>query len=361
VTCPVRIIIIFTGSVKIAGASKLTSPKRRLAEAEQRHVHVLANSATNANAGTNSIQPDNGATRAKAGTERTGARSFTRIGQNPSRLLLEEPVTKYFYRRNCGVGQMSRTLDLGQQVAIVTGGGQGIGRQTALTFAAAGARVAINFFPDSAGQNHALAAQVAKEIAALYGTESSAVFAADVRDAQQVEGMYTAVLDKFSRLDIVVNNAGILRDRSIKKMTLDEWTSVIDTNLSGVFHSCQQAALKLSPGGRIINVASLSAVMGFFGQANYAAAKSGVLGLTKVLARELAKSNIRVNAVAPGVVDTEMGQSIPEENRKVMQQQIPLGRFAEPREISDVILFLASDLSSYMTGQTLHVNGGWWF
>jgi 3-oxoacyl-[acyl-carrier protein] reductase len=256
---------------------------------------------------------------------------------------------------------MSRTVDLDQQVALVTGGGQGIGRQTSLTLAAAGARVAINFFPDSEGRNQVLAANVAQEIKGRYGADSACIIAADVRDAVQVEQMYTAILNNFSRLDMVVNNAGILRDRSIKKMSLEEWSSVIDTNLSGVFHSCQQASLKLNPGGRIINVASLSAVMGFFGQANYAAAKSGVLGLTKVLARELAKSQIRVNAVAPGVVDTEMGQSIPEENRKVMLQQIPLGRFAEPREIADAILFLASDLSSYMTGQTLHVNGGWWF
>lgn len=256
---------------------------------------------------------------------------------------------------------MSIMLSLAPQVALITGGGQGIGRQTALTLAAAGARVAINYFPDDAGQNLQLAQAVVAEITQAHGPDAAAAFGADVRDAAQVSQMYAQAIDQFQRLDIVVNNAGILRDRSIKKMSLEEWSSVIDTNLSGVFHSCQQAALHLSPGGKIINVASLSAVMGFFGQANYAAAKSGVLGLTKVLARELAKSNIRVNAVAPGVVDTEMGQSIPEENRRLMQQQIPLGRFAEPREISEVILFLASDLSSYMTGQTLHVNGGWWF
>lgn len=256
---------------------------------------------------------------------------------------------------------MSRVIDLSQQVAVVTGGGQGIGRQTAKTLAAAGARVAINYFPDPEGRNQEIASAAAQELNDLVGPDTAALFAADVRDGAQVAAMYDAILDRFGQIDIVVNNAGILRDRSIKKMTWDEWSAVIDTNLSGVFNSCQQAALKLRPEGRIINVASLAAVMGFFGQANYAAAKSGVLGLTKVLARELAKSNIRVNAVAPGVVDTEMGQSIPEENRRLMLQQIPLGRFADPREIADVILFLSSDLSSYMTGQTLHVNGGWWF
>jgi 3-oxoacyl-[acyl-carrier protein] reductase len=256
---------------------------------------------------------------------------------------------------------MSRVIDLSQQVAVVTGGGQGIGRQTAKTLAAAGARVAINYFPDPDGRNQEIASAAAQELNGLVGADTAALFAADVRDGAQVAAMYDAILDRFGQIDIVVNNAGILRDRSIKKMNWEEWSAVIDTNLSGVFNSCQQAALKLRPEGRIINVASLAAVMGFFGQANYAAAKSGVLGLTKVLARELAKSNIRVNAVAPGVVNTEMGQSIPEENRRLMLQQIPLGRFADPREIADVILFLSSDLSSYMTGQTLHVNGGWWF
>jgi 3-oxoacyl-[acyl-carrier protein] reductase len=116
----------------------------------------------------------------------------------------------------------------------------------------------------------------------------------------------------------------------------------------------------LASGASIVNVASLAAVMGFFGQANYASAKAGVVALTKVLSKELAKQNVRVNAIAPGVVDTEMGQSIPAENRAAMLTNIPLGRFAEPREIGDVVLFLSSDLASYVTGQTIHVNGGWW-
>lgn len=248
-------------------------------------------------------------------------------------------------------------IDLTGKTALVTGSSQGIGRQTAETLAQAGANVIINYFNDSAGQNQ----ELAEEVVSTIGQQHSLAIAADVRDTKQVEAMYRQAVEHFGQLDIVVNNAGILRDRSVKKMSLDEWTSVIDTNLSGVFYSCQQAANHLQAGGAIINIASLSAVMGFFGQANYASAKSGVMGLTKVLARELARNNIRVNAVAPGVVNTEMGQSIPEENRNAMLQQIPLARFAEPDEISNVILFLASNLSSYMTGQTLHVNGGWWF
>ena len=166
--------------------------------------------------------------------------------------------------------------------------------------------------------------------------------------------------EKFGSLDILVNNAGILRDRSFKKMSGAEWQDVIDTNLTGVFNSCKAAVNHFGENSAIVNVASLSAVTGFFGQANYASAKAGVMTLTKVLSRELARGKTRVNAIAPGVVNTEMGESIPEENRKAMLMNVPLARFAEPTEIADVILFLASDLSSYMTGQTLHVNGGWW-
>ena len=172
--------------------------------------------------------------------------------------------------------------------------------------------------------------------------------------------MCETVVSEFGGLDILVNNAGILRDRSFKKMSQSEWTDVIDTNLTGVFNACKSAIEHLNDGGAIINVASLAAVTGFFGQANYASAKAGVVALTKVLSKELARQNIRVNAVAPGVVDTEMGKSIPEENRQAMIKMVPLGRFAEPSEIGDVVLFLASDLSSYVTGQTIHINGGWW-
>jgi 3-oxoacyl-[acyl-carrier protein] reductase len=160
-------------------------------------------------------------------------------------------------------------------------------------------------------------------------------------------------------LDIVVNNAGIIRDKTIRKMSETDWQDVIDTNLSGVFHVCQAAAESLADNGRIVNLASISGVIGFFGQANYSSAKAGVIALTKVLSRELAKKNITVNAVAPGVVLTEMGQSIPETSRNQMLQQIPLGRFGEQEDIANAILFLCSPLAGYMTGQTLHVNGGW--
>ncbi|NLF71352.1 MAG: SDR family oxidoreductase, partial [Candidatus Anammoximicrobium sp.] len=190
--------------------------------------------------------------------------------------------------------------------------------------------------------------------------ERGVALEADVREGPQVEAMIEEILRRFGRLDIVVNNAGIVRDRTLKKLSAEDWQAVIDTNLTGVYNVCKAAAERLSDGGRIINLSSISAAVGFFGQANYAAAKAGVTGLTKVLSRELAKRRITVNAVAPGVILTEMGQTIPETARAEMLKLIPLGRFGEPDEVAGVILFLASDLASYVTGQILHVNGGWY-
>jgi len=248
-----------------------------------------------------------------------------------------------------------RQIDLSNKTAIVTGSGQGIGLATAKSLHGAGANLVINYFEDSEGQNRSLAEKAVAELG-----ERAMACPADVRNPDQLEAMCDSAAKQFGSLDILVNNAGILRDRSFKKMSHSEWSDVIDTNLTGVFNSCKAAIGHLNDGSAIINVASLSAVTGFFGQANYASAKAGVITLTKVLSKELARQNIRVNAVAPGVVDTEMGKSIPEENRKAMLTQVPLARFAEPREIGDVVLFLASDLASYVTGQTIHVNGGWW-
>jgi 3-oxoacyl-[acyl-carrier protein] reductase len=248
-----------------------------------------------------------------------------------------------------------RALDLTHKTAVITGSSQGIGLTTAEALHAAGANVVINYFADAQGHNERLA----KEAIARLGSRAMAC-AADVRKPDELANMMEQAVGTFGALNILVNNAGILRDRSLKKMSATEWSDVIDTNLTGVFNSCQAALPHLSAGGAIVNIASLSAVTGFFGQANYASAKAGVIALTKVLSKELARQKVRVNAVAPGVVDTEMGQSIPPENRAAMLTNIPLGRFAQPTEIADVVLFLCSDLSSYMTGQTLHVNGGWW-
>ena len=248
-----------------------------------------------------------------------------------------------------------RTLDFSGKTVLVTGGGQGIGRAIVECFHAAGAQVAINYFEDPDGVNQTRAQQLAESLGSR-----TAIFPADVRQPEQLAAAVAGVTERFGGLDVVVNNAGILRDRSFKKMSQSDWQDVIDTNLSGVFNVCKATHEALGDGGAIVNLASLSAAIGFFGQANYAAAKAGVMTLTKVLSKELARRQIRVNAIAPGVVLTEMGESIPEENRKAMLTQIPLNRFAQPSEIADVALFLASDLASYITGQTIHVNGGWW-
>ena len=248
-----------------------------------------------------------------------------------------------------------RNIDLTGKTAIVTGGGQGIGLATATSLFEAGANVILNYFPDAEGNN----ATIAQTACEAFGDRCLAL-PADVRDPEQLTSMCSEITARFGGIDILVNNAGILRDRSFKKMSHSEWSDVIDTNLTGVFNCCKAVVDSLNEGASIINVASLSAVTGFFGQANYASAKAGVITFTKVLSKELAIQKIRENAIAPGVVDTEMGQSIPEDNRQAMIKMVPLGRFAEPREIGDVVLFLASDLSSYVTGQTIHINGGWW-
>ncbi len=247
------------------------------------------------------------------------------------------------------------SIDLANKIAIVTGGGQGLGRATATVLHAAGARVAVTFFKDAEGHNQRIAEETAAELG-----EGVIAVEGDVRNRQSLAAMFESVADQFGGpVDIVINNAAILRDRSIKKMEDAEWEAVIGTNLTGVFNVSKEAVERLADGGRIVNMASISGAVGFFGQANYSAAKAGVVGLTKVLSKELARRQITVNAVAPGVALTEMGKSIPEEARAEMLKQIPLGRFGEPEEVANAILFLCSPLADYITGQTIHVNGGW--
>lgn len=219
----------------------------------------------------------------------------------------------------------------------------------------AGASVAVNYFDDQQGVGR----QRATEVAQQWG-DSALVMPADVRSRTEMAQLFDRVKSRYGRVDFLVNNAAILRDRTVKKLTDEEWDTVIETNLSAVFKVSQIALPYLEDGGRIVNMASISGVVGFYGQANYASAKAGIIAFTKVLSRELAARRINVNAVAPGVVLTEMGASIPEAARNQMLTQIPLARFGEPEEIASVILFLCSNLSSYLTGQTLHVNGGWW-
>jgi 3-oxoacyl-[acyl-carrier protein] reductase len=245
-------------------------------------------------------------------------------------------------------------IDLNGKAALITGGGQGLGAATARRLRAAGARVAVTYFEEGRGANRVQAEELVGELG-----DGCVALAGDVRERASMDVLAGEVGRLFGELDILVNNAGILRDRSFAKMNPQEWDEVIGTNLTGVFNATKALLPLIRPGGRIVNIASIAAILGFFGQANYAAAKAGVVGLTKVLSRELGRKGITVNAVAPGVVLTDMGKSIPEEARQAMLPQIPLGRFGEPDEIAAAILFLASPLASYITGQTLQVNGGW--
>jgi 3-oxoacyl-[acyl-carrier protein] reductase len=250
------------------------------------------------------------------------------------------------------------TIDLSDQSALITGASQGIGAEIARTLHRAGARVIINHPDLGNGQTRADAEALADELLALR-PGSARVLAADVTDPAAVESMMHAVRDDLGGLDNLVNNAGILCDRTIAKMTLDEWRSVIDVNLTGVFHVCKYGLEVLKDGGSIVNMASLSAEAGFHGQSNYAAAKAGVQALTRVLSRECARRGIRVNAVAPGLVETAMSARISVSVRDEMLKQIPMRRLAQPTEVAAAVLFLCSPLASYISGHTLHVNGGW--
>lgn len=241
------------------------------------------------------------------------------------------------------------------KVVLVTGSSRGIGAAVLASFAKAGATCVLHFWDDPEGANRKDADVLAAE---LSGSPVH-VLSADVRDAAQVETLIKQVKDTCGGLDILVNNAGIVRDRTIKKMTLDEWHAVIQTNLDGVFHSCKYGTEILRDGGRIVNIASVAGLVGFHGQSNYAAAKAGVIGMTRVLAKELARRQITVNAIAPGVVQTPMLGEIKPEVMAEYLKQIPIGRLGAPADIANAVLFLASEESGYITGQVLPVTGGW--
>lgn len=239
------------------------------------------------------------------------------------------------------------------KAAIVTGASRGIGREIALELAREGANVVVNYAGSEAKAN-----EVVEEIRSL-GREAFA-FQCNVSDADSVQEMVKETINQFGKLDILVNNAGITRDNLLMRMKEDEWDDVININLKGVF-LCTKAVTRQmmkQRSGRIINISSIVGVSGNPGQANYVAAKSGVIGLTKTTAKELATRGITVNAVAPGFITTDMTDKLSEEVKAQMLGVIPLARFGEPRDIARTVIFLASDDSSYMTGQTLHIDGG---
>jgi 3-oxoacyl-[acyl-carrier protein] reductase len=239
------------------------------------------------------------------------------------------------------------------KTALVTGASRGIGRAIALSLAEAGADVAVNY----AG-SEAAAAEVVSLIEAM-GRKAFKV-KADVSSAQEVEEMFKQVLGTFGQLDILVNNAGITRDNLIMRMKEDEFDQVIATNLKGVFNCIKAATRPMMKqrSGRIINISSVVGVLGNPGQINYVAAKAGVIGMTKASAKELSSRGITVNAVAPGFIETDMTDKLSEDMVAGLLQQIPLSRLGKPEDIAKAVRFLASDDASYMTGQTIHVDGG---
>ena len=243
-------------------------------------------------------------------------------------------------------------MKLKDKVAFVTGAAQGIGKAIALALANEGANVIVSDI------NLDLAVQTAKEIEAI-GVKSLAL-KTNVADLGDVENSVSEASKTFGRIDIMVNNAGITKDNLLIRMKKEEWDAVLAVNLSGVFN-CTKAVSSLMMKqryGKIINIASIVGQMGNFGQANYAASKAGVIGFTKTVAKELAARNVTVNAIAPGFIQTAMTDKIPEEIKKKMLEQIPLGKLGQPEDVAQAAVFLASPQADYITGQVLAVNGG---
>ncbi|WP_305038236.1 3-oxoacyl-[acyl-carrier-protein] reductase [Cohnella sp. AR92] len=244
-------------------------------------------------------------------------------------------------------------IDLTGKAALVTGASRGIGRAIAIALAEAGADVAINY----AG-SEAAAAETAAAVEAL--GRKAVLLQGNVGKAAEFDSLVQRTIEAFGKLDILVNNAGITRDNLIMRMKEEEFDAVIETNLKGVFNGIKAVTRPMMKqrAGRIINISSVVGVLGNAGQANYVAAKAGVIGLTKSAARELASRGITVNAVAPGYIETDMTDKLPQEAKDGILSQVPLGRMGKPEDIASAVVYLASDAAAYMTGQTIHIDGG---
>ncbi len=237
------------------------------------------------------------------------------------------------------------------KVAVITGAARGIGKATALLFAKEGASVALVDLDEEGGR-------VAEEVRSSGG--DAEFYRVDVRDYDAVRSTLRAVVERFSRVDVLVNNAGIIRDRTLLKMEPEEFEAVLDVNVKGVFN-CTKAVVPYmveQGGGVILNASSVVALYGNFGQTNYVASKCAVIGMTKVWARELGPKGIRVNAVAPGFIETDMTANLPDQVKRMILERTPLGRFGRPEDVANVYLFLASDEASFINGAVISVDGG---
>lgn len=244
-------------------------------------------------------------------------------------------------------------MDLTGKVAVVTGASRGIGRAIAIKLAEAGANIFFNYngSPDAAKETAAMVTEIGVEVEAMK---------ANIADSEEVTAFFKQAVERFGRIDILVNNAGITRDNLLMRMKENEWDDVIATNLKGTFLTTKAVSRTMMKQryGKIINIASVVGLIGNAGQANYVASKAGVIGLTKTSARELAARGINVNAIAPGFITTEMTDELDEQTKEMMLSQIPLGKYGTTDDVANAVLFLASDASAYITGQTIAIDGG---
>ncbi len=239
------------------------------------------------------------------------------------------------------------------RTVVVTGGSKGIGRAVCIAFAEQNTRVYFNYRTSESS-----ARETERAVKSLGGQAIGLV--ADISNEQNVNDFFKKIIDETGRLDVLVNNAGIARDKLLVRMKDDEWNDVIDTNLGGTFLCTRLAAKKMmrQRNGRIISITSVAAIAGNVGQSNYSASKAGIIGFTKSVARELASCNVTVNAVAPGFIETDMTEEIPDKNREKIMEYIPAGHAGSPEDVAHLVRFIASENASYITGQIIHVNGG---